>query len=388
VTRADRALLFPPVIQIPRVSPPFTLKKQQMNIVHPSHAPHSVPGLHAFPDRLHVVTAIANPSRFLSRYRLYRAFEKMVADSGATLWTVEAAFGGRPFEVTTAGNPWHVQVRSSDELWYKENLLNIGISRIPEDARYIAVVDADFLFTRPDWAQETLQQLQHHPVVQMFSSVTYLDPVNEPINTRVGFAERWLRGEEFQTQKGVVRNPIFHHPRKHSFVASGDYVDEGEKIVASKPSSEWGPPGGAWAYRREALDEVGGLIDFCILGSADWFMAAGKAGFMADAIPAAYSAPFAAQLIAWGNRAEKAFRKDIGVVNGGAIHYWHGKMKERRYGERESILKACAFNPLTDLRKDSQGLFRLRYDGSDRHVRLRDDIRAYFRSRNEDSIDS
>ena len=157
---------------------------------HSSHAPHSVPAIQAFPDRLHVVTALFNPLRYRVRYRNYRAFEKHVADAGAILTTVECAFGGRPFEITDPLNPRHVQVRTSDELWLKENLLNIGISRLPTDARYIAVLDADMAFHRPDWAQETLQMLQHHPMVQLYSEITYLGPDHEPINRMESFVER------------------------------------------------------------------------------------------------------------------------------------------------------------------------------------------------------
>src|SRR5438309_37497 len=107
-------------------------------------------------DLLHVVTAISNPVRYKSRYRLYHEFEKHMLDSGVKLWTIEMAFGDRPFEVTQAGNPQHFQVRGWTEVWHKENLLNLAIARLPADAEYIAWVDADVQFTRKDWAEETV----------------------------------------------------------------------------------------------------------------------------------------------------------------------------------------------------------------------------------------
>jgi hypothetical protein len=36
-----------------------------------------------------------------------------------------------------------------------------------------------------------------------------------------------------------------------------------------------GATGGAWSWRRDALDIVGGMLDTCVLGSADWHMAFG-----------------------------------------------------------------------------------------------------------------
>ena len=47
------------------------------------------------PDQLHVIAVISNPRRYEPRYKLYRTFEQYVKDSGATLYTVEAAFGER-----------------------------------------------------------------------------------------------------------------------------------------------------------------------------------------------------------------------------------------------------------------------------------------------------
>jgi hypothetical protein len=55
-------------------------------------------------------------------------------------------------------------------------------------------------------------------------------------------------------------------------------------------------------------------------------------------------------------------------------------MKQRGYGSRDEILIRHAFEPTLDLRPDWQGVLQLNPD----KVGLRDDIRAYFLSRNED----
>src|SRR5229473_1294403 len=102
---------------------------------------------------LHIITAISNPCRYRTRYDLYRRFAKYVAESGARLTTVEAAFGERDFAITEPGRPDHVQLRTSHEIWHKENLINIGITRLPADWEYVAWVDADVAFARPDWVE-------------------------------------------------------------------------------------------------------------------------------------------------------------------------------------------------------------------------------------------
>ncbi len=111
---------------------------------------------------------ISNPVRYASRYRLYEGFVGQNAGPHAQFWTVEVAYGDRPFIITQAGNPHHLQLRTNCELWHKENALNLLFAHVVAacpDAAYFAWVDADLTFVRPDWAFERLQQLQHFQVV-------------------------------------------------------------------------------------------------------------------------------------------------------------------------------------------------------------------------------
>jgi hypothetical protein len=136
---------------------------------------------------LYVITAIQNPARTRVRYELYRAFEKHMADSGAILYTVELALRDRHFEVTDPVNPCHLQLRSPHQMWHKENLLNILMRRLPEDWEYVAWIDADIVFQRPDWAVETVHLLQHYKIIQLFSHAIDLGPRFEPIKTFQSF---------------------------------------------------------------------------------------------------------------------------------------------------------------------------------------------------------
>ncbi|MGC2648232.1 MAG: hypothetical protein WA261_18255, partial [Candidatus Sulfotelmatobacter sp.] len=176
------------------MSDEWTLQHQQGwesadYIDHPSQAR---PGIHVFPDKLHVVTMLENPLRWRSRYWNYWMFERECAAAGAILYTAEVAFGGRQFEVTKAENPRHLQLRTNHEIWHKENALNLLIQRLPAEAKYVAWIDADVKFSRPDWAQETLQLLQHYDVLQMFSHAQDVGPNYEPLTTTPGFLYKWM----------------------------------------------------------------------------------------------------------------------------------------------------------------------------------------------------
>lgn len=346
-----------------------------MNI-HPAHSPHSVPALTPIAEKLFVITCVSNPVRYRSRYRLFRSFEKHVADSGAVLYTIECAFGERPFEITRSDNPYHIQIRTKDELWNKENMMNLAIARLPLEAKYIATIDADFQFARSDWAQETIQQLQHFHVVQMFSTVGYLNDANEMIRHRMGYLKT------YQNFTAGIKN-AFAEANVPPITTDDGYMPLGKV----KPWSDVGAPGAAWAYRREALNALGGLIDFGILGSGDYFMAAGLIGLMDKVIPRNYSPGFRKALLAWQDKAERHVRRNVGIVPGTVLHYWHGRLSERGYGTRERILTRHKFDPYVDLKRDTHGLWQLDDSHTDRYCKMRDEIRSYFRSRNEDGVE-
>ncbi len=299
--------------------------------------------------KLYVVTCISNPVRYKSRYSLYKDFEKMVVDAGAELYTVEIAFGNRQFEVTDYKTLNDIQLRTTTELWHKENALNIGIQNLPSDWEYVAWIDADICFARPDWVTETLHMLQHYDIVQMFSHAQDLSPTHEVIQNHKGFV--------YCYQNGLPGSNTYY-PNWH--------------------------PGFSWAARREALDKLGGLIDYAILGAADRHMAFGLIGKIDSSIPSELkNGAYAQELRLWEDRANRLIKKNIGYMPGTILHYWHGKKKDRGYQDRWKILVNNSYDPDLDLKRDTQGLYQL----TDHNIKLRDDIRKYFRSRNEDSID-
>lgn len=321
------------------------------------------------PDMVHaplyVVTPVFNATRYRARWKLYQEFAKQIQDAGAILYTVELAFGDREFVVTEAGNPRHIQLRTQHELWFKENMVNLGISRLPPDWQYVAWIDADICFARPDWVRETIQKLQHHHIVQLFSEAQDLSPEFEPFMRHKGFAYCYAHDEEKPASIGDPYGPATNTPR----LLTGWH------------------PGFAWAIHREAFDNLGGLFDQAILGSADNHMAKALIGDGLSSLHPATSQGYKNAVSAWQERALHYIRKDIGYVPGLILHYWHGRKKDRRYWDRWKILTETQFDPFIDLKRDWQSIWQLQDHQDDRSLLLRDKIRSYFRSRNEDSID-
>ena len=292
------------------------------------------------------------------------------------LHLIEMAYGDRPFEVTSASNPLDIQVRSSHELFHKENLLNLAVSRFPADWRYGAIIDADFHFTRHDWALETIHQLQHYDWVQLFSQYVNLDGEIVP-----GVGHR---------QIGNPSNGFVYGFHKLGGRIPPEWCGGGaEPTSGGSNQPPWlGAPGGAWGFRRSAWSAVGGLLDRCILGSGDWYGAFGLAGYVIDhevertlgKKSTQYQPAYLKYIRSWQERARDAFHGNIGYVDCFATHHFHGPMSRRGYSDRDNILIQNQFDPMIDVHPDWQGVLQL----SSGKPRLRDDIRRYFLSRVED----
>lgn len=322
-----------------------------------SHAHHLVRHIHnpglSSNNTLHVVAMVSNPVRFHRRYALFRQFmAEMEATPNVKLHVVEIAFGDRAHEVTEAGNPAHLQLRCRQELWHKENALNLGIRHLlPKDWKYVAWVDGDITFRNPEWAQETMHQLQHHPVVQPWQHACDLGFEGDVMSTFDSFCSLICRGVKIQT---CPTDPY-----------------------------KYGHSGFAWACTREFFEQVGGLMDFPILGSADHHMAWALIGGVHNSVHVGMSDSFKARAHDWQQRAFRLTRGNIGFVRGRIEHHFHGSKKNRKYRERWQILIDHKFCPDRDLMKDAQGLMVL--VGK---VALEMDIMRYMRQRSEDSIDS
>lgn len=313
---------------------------------------------------LYVVTVVFNPPRYYTRYKLYQQFAEMVENAGGILYTVELALRDRAFEVTEPDNPRHIQLRTTSEIWHKESLLNLGISRLPEDWEYVATIDSDILFARPDWVNETLHLLQSYKIVQMFSFVTDLNADFEPINTQSGFVYDWMNDNKKPTRVNTKTKKTSGH---------WNYPYDGGAAWHS---------GLSWAYRRSAIADLGGLGDIAILGSSDHHMATALIGCVQESIHGQMHQSFKDYWQEWQDRATRSIKHNIGYMSGLILHSFHGPKKNRFYNSRWKILVDEHYDYLKDLKRDPQGLYIL----TDRNPKMRDKIRAYFKSRNEDDI--
>ena len=309
---------------------------------------------------LHVVTAIYNPVRWRTRIEHCRTFAAHMLESGVQLTVVECALGDRPHELADLKGVEHIGVRARTLAWNKEALLNLGIARSRIRTPYIAWIDADILFSKPNWASDTVHALQQYKVVQPWSSALDLGPDGEPMvingfHVHTAFAKVWHETGDIAAQRA----------------GNGPYA----------AGWSYPHPGYAWAIRRDALNDIGGLIEASGLGAGDHQMAMGFIGKVQNSIHGRTHPHYQAMVRGWAERAYKYVQGNLGFVGGSVSHLWHGEKSRRKYEDRWSILIEEAFDPIVDLARNLDGVIEL----AGNKPRLAHRFDQYFRKRDEDA---
>lgn len=357
-------------------------------------------------SQFYVIAVISNPRRFRRRYELYLRFAAQCLAAGVKLITVEQAFGDRDFMVTEPGNLAHIQVRGVDEIWIKENLMNKGADRAAElGAREIAFIDADCFAMIPfrEWMAATWHALQHHDIVQMWQWLINFGPNDEPIGDAQPSFMYFYEAHDFSIPKNwfVPRSKTPSAPAV-SQISDASYGAGAGATAQAVPGSrfrqdQFGRPGLAWAMSVTAGNHIGWWMDRCILGSGDWHAAHAFVGACTEQTALVgtlkghgsqeYAIPsYTNYILNYQERCEHWIKRDVGYVPVTVGHWWHGKYKDRKYGSRGKILVDNQYNPYLDVKYDVHGILQLE-TVSPRQIRLRDQCRAYFQTRNEDSID-
>ena len=327
-----------------------------------SHIKHS--GLRG-DNTLHVIGVCSNPVRFHSRYRLAREWiAAMIATQCVHLTVVEAAFGDRLHELIDNDSEAYdkISVRVKSNSWIKESMINLAkrriVSKFP-DAKYFAWIDMDVFFNDPNWAQETLHQLQRFEVVQPWSDAIDLGPMGNVLQTFKSFG--------YQHQKGV---PKQKHPKQTYY--------------------QYAHSGFAWACTRRFLETMygaggsnGPLMDWAILGSADHHMAFAMIGETKDTIHKMMHPSFFRKCYEWQARALNVTKGQVGFTMGFIQHKFHGPKNRRYYRERWQILVDHDYDPDKMLTHDEQGIAILTGNHKLEHA-----IYQYNLSRMEDSIET
>ena len=295
-------------------------------------------------ETLYVILPYFNFCGFKRRRRLFIDFVKQIQGTKGIRVVVSEALGPDP--LPKMGTFDHFGFETDSPVWLKENLINMAIHRLPKDWKYMAWVDADITFLNRNWVLDTVTELKSYDIVQMFQTCVNLGSKNEALKIDKSFG-------------------YMHR-------------DSGTPYVVSARYGFW-HPGYAWACTRKAWLQMGGLIDWAILGSGDRHMCLAWIGRVKDSAPGTIHPNYRA-LLAEYEWACKGL--EVSYTEGTILHHWHGRLEDRKYRERWDILTKNKFDPMTDIGQTDSGLVQLSNSGR----RLEKELLEYFVGRREDNV--
>ena len=340
---------------------------------------------------LYCITTYFNPAHYRTRRANYELFAAPIRAAGISLLTVECALGGDAFDLPPG--PDVLQARGADILWQKERLVNLGVANLPLQARKVAWLDGDILFTNPDWAVECAKKLDECHVLQPFQ-----------------------RGIRLKRGEGNVVGGESAVPSFASAIAlEPELLNSGEYDLH-------GHTGFAWAARRGWLGEYG-LYEAFLSGNGDHYIAHALAGDLTSPcmhylknisrlsslnkgkaghalremwrriLPARWrrsisNMPGVRQGIpAFWQHFEQWARQvstmgtQIGWIPGEVLHLWHGDgVADRGHGKGWLAMHQAGYDPAVDIGIGSGGCLEWATD----KPALRDWAQQFFYQRRED----
>lgn len=321
-----------------------------------------LPGSHT--DRVQTIfwgiSVYFNPAGYRNKSTNYRIFRESSQQQGLSLLLVELVFEGQEAEFDPEAADRYIRVHGDSRhlMWQKEALLNIALSYLPPECRYVAWLDADILFDNDNWIDETAALLERNEVVQPYSHFVQL-----PADADMA------------------------DPQALTKMLDTTSASESFGYGLCKYGTEWRQPfgrtGNAWAARRELLEKHR-FYDPMVLGDADSFMAyafIGCGDFLAR-----NGGDFPESLVGhyrnWAAGVHGDVNGRVGCTPGRVLHLWHGDTPDRRYKERRALLRRYLYDPMTHLGRRDDGL--LEWTAPPRMLRAA--VAEYFRQRREERV--
>ena len=229
----------------------------------------------------------------------------------------------------------HHKFKIKHFLQIKENLVNVAISKLPNDWQYVSWIDTDLTFLNPNWVEETISELKRSDFIQLYQTAVFMGPNGEALDIfkSVGFVH------QISTKK-------------------------------VKYDTAWvGQPGYACAMTKWAYEKMNGLFDEEILGGSDTVTSYS----IIQKVDIFYKKWILKQSLTYQLKA-LANKIKFSYINGTILHSWHGSFADRGYGTRYKIFIKHGYNHKIDITRDKNGIIQLTKIGERMHA----DLKAFF----------
>ena len=240
--------------------------------------------------------------------------------------------------------------RSDSYMFYKENLINWLMPKIPEQYTKFYMMDCDLIFENESWYDDISVLLDTHDIVQPFQTAIWLDS---------------------DLKSSVLKRDSFTYA-----------------VIENKPYSlELTHPGFAWAARRDFIQSIG-LFDINILGSGDTIFSSSVLQLEYNNIEGLWIKYMNWSLPYYTDYYKRFDKVRVIYYSQNIYHLWHGSKLNRSYNTRYADFNVICnkYNIKTKetiFELNSYGIYEYKSEYREEFNNL---LLNYFKSRNEDGI--
>lgn len=217
--------------------------------------------------------------------------------------------------------------RGNQYLFYKENMMNIGMEYLPDDCDKVVWIDADVVFDKPNWHETTSRMLDKYKIGQPFGIGVRLEYNQMPEDVVVDQLP-------WDWEEKELANRNFSFVRRYK-----DITDKTKCFTKQFPRT-----GLAFAARRHELQECS-IYDKLILGSGDNFFCralVGQEKYLLD--ESGWSNE--PEPKEWCEKLRKNFDGEMAFLPSvKCFHLWHGTIAAKKYVTRHKLMKIGMIKP-------------------------------------------
>ena len=304
-------------------------------------------------NELALVCCYFNPCNYVSKYFNFLNFwQDITKTDGVDIYVIESYDNNSKFRLSKNIKNCE-SVFFDHTYWQKEQLLNILINKYKHKYKYIGWIDGDVKFVNFNWLDNIKVKLQSHSMVQIASDVEKETNFKQSVNKNHTIAYKL-------SQHCELNSEILHYRQ--------------------------GEPGYGFVYTTSLFSEsTYPLYQKAICGSGDFLNIIGYLEFpnfenyINNDRFFQRQPHFMNDFIDW--RKHNTLLYKVGCANNTITVGYHGSLKNRKYIERETILRTHNYIPNKDIELISEtGMYNIKTES------LRQSILSYFKSRNEDDF--
>ena len=264
----------------------------------------------------------------LSYYRLHDNFKGYIESIGLPFCTIEAIQVGsdQKYIATKPGNePHDIQLTYRDEIYLRENLLNIAMRKIPEELwDYFAWIDGHQVFENPYWWEEAIVKMNKYATLQLFTGAYRLNPTNTSGEHAYGAV--YTSNSYLKIYKGEKRREI----------------------------------GNAYSISKDEYWKIGSVLDTCIASFCDCLFLESILTDKADYPIRTYKPEYLMQYTDYINRTQSIVKGRSGYVRGEIYHFHH--LRADFYWVLLDEIAKTNFDMNKDLARDENGTLYIKND--------------------------